>query len=413
MNSNPVTLAKMPGLLVAACVFLFGSLSLVLPSGYSYGPLLLLLIALVYLFIRPYPPLIREDKYLLVALLGYFALGTANNLIHHLPSHSYDNFARFLLAVPVLLLLLRLRVPPLFFWLGISLGALGGGLLAGWNFWLQGSERAEGFNNAIQFGDMAMLFACLLLAGLCSARQAPLWLRLVMLLGIAGGLLASLLSGARGGWLALPLALLLLYVLLRRHISLRNKRLLFAGCGLLLLSLYGLLQTAVVHERLAAGWQDLQTLQAPNRANTSIGSRWQMWHTSLAMIAERPVLGWGELQNYRNSQGQAEPLFTRYNHVHNDLLDALAKRGIMGGLGLLALYLVPALCFYRRARAPEANMSEPSASALAGLLLVASSAVFGLTQSFFSHSSGVMIYVFLLVILWAQLRHEASSPKGS
>jgi hypothetical protein len=45
--------------------------------------------------------------------------------------------------------------------------------------------------------------------------------------------------------------------------------------------------------------------------------------------------------------------------------------------------------------------------AYAGLILVIATFVFGLTQSFFSHISGAMVYVFMLVILWTQVREPS------
>ena len=148
---------------VSLSVFLFSALALSVSSGYTYGPVLLLLPALGYLLVRPYPVVNSGDKLIIVALLIYFLVGTLTNVVHHLPSREYDNFSRFLLVVPVLFLLLRFPVKPVFLWSGIAVGALGASVVAYMDFYIHGESRAGGYNNPIQFGDIAMLFSCLLL----------------------------------------------------------------------------------------------------------------------------------------------------------------------------------------------------------------------------------------------------------
>lgn len=401
MNSKKFALSSIPVVFISFAVFLFGALALTISSGYTYGPVLLLLPALGYLAVRPYPHLNSQDKLLIAALLIYFATGLATNLVHHLPSNAYDNFSRFLLAVPVLLLLLRFPVKPIFLWGGIALGATGAGLIAIMDFYVQGETRAAGHNNPIQFGDIAMLFACLLLAGFAWAKQHSRFMLAVFLLAIASGIFASLLSGARGGWLALPFAFGLFYGAMDLHKS-KKKTVVFSALLIVLVAVFYLLQeSGFLQMRIQEAMSDVQQYTQAQNANTSLGIRFTLWHSGLNLVAQHPWLGWGSVANYVNITGDSAAVFQRFNHFHNELLDALAKRGVVGGLALLILYVVPALVFYRQLKQCSVQVRP---LAYAGLMLVIATLVFGLTQSFFSHSSGVMIYAFMLVILWAQVR---------
>jgi O-antigen ligase len=401
MIFNKFALANIRFLFISIFVFLFGALALIVPSGYTYGPVLLLLIGLAYLFVRPYPQLVTADKCLIGALLLYFLVGVVTNFIHHLPSRYYDNFSRFLFAIPVLLLLLRFPVKPMYLWMGVALGALGAGLVAVVDFYVYGELRAGGYNNPIQFGDIAMLFSCLLIAGFAWAKQYSRNMIIIFGVCIIGGILASLLSGARGGWLVLPFALALFYVVNDFNKNTRNTIIFILTILCASVFAYYFLSPDVVRIRISNAISDIQQYVQTNNTHTSLGARIMLWQSSLPLIAERPLLGWGSVANYVNLSGNNADVFQRFNHFHNDFIDAFVKRGLLGGVALLMIYVVPGVLFYRQLKQCAAATVP---LVYAGLLLTMATFIFGLTQSFFSHASGVMVYVFMLVFLWAQVR---------
>jgi O-antigen ligase len=409
MLFNKFSIEKVPVLLISIFVFLCGALALVVPSGYTYGPVFLLLIALGYLFVRPYPVLNAADKYLLAALVTYFLVGAITNAAHHLPSRNYDNASRFLLAIPVLLLLLRFPVKPIYLLSGIALGALGAGYVALMDFYVHGELRAGGFNNPIQFGDIAMLFSCLLMAGFAWATHHSRSMIALFALCIFSGIMASLLSGARGGWLAFPFGLIAFYVANDFHKNKKKSFIFILSTVSIVGVAYYFFAQDLVHARLNDARSDLQHYFQTKDTSTSLGSRLALWQASFKLIAEQPVLGWGTLANYVNLSGDGADIFQRFNHFHNDFLDALVKRGVLGGVALLIIYVVPAILFYR-----QLKQCSPAKRPLvyAGLILVIATFVFGLTQSFFSHASGVMIYVFMLILFWAQVRLPDVNPNS-
>ena len=402
MNSK---INAIPSLVVSLSVFLFGALSLVVPSGYSLGAIVLFMFALGYAWVRPYPKLNNADWYVIAALAAYFIVGALSNLIHRLPHNSYDNLSRFLLAIPVLLLLLRIPVKAVFYWLGVAVGALGAGVFAVWDFYAS-NDRADGFTNAIQFGDIAIIFSCMLLAALSWARtQSKLVLSLVIS-GIAGGFVASLLSESRGGWLVLP-AVIAIFYWCGNYRSAKNTLLLVGVGAVLAVCIYWIPSIDFFHDRISDIFVELHGYQVDPTMNTAIGARLHMWKTSLVMIEQRPLLGWGSLSNYLAETGVRDAILADFNHVHNDFLDAWVKRGVLGAVALLTLYLLPGVAFCRALKTP---LPSARAAAMAGIVLVSGAFICGLTQTFFAHSSGVMIYVFMLVILWAQTRAADQQP---
>ncbi len=389
---------------VSLSVFLFGALTLSASSGYTYGPVLLLLPALAYLLVRPYPMLNLGDKLIITALFIYFFVGALTNIVHHLPSRGYDNFSRFLLAIPVLFLLIRFPVKPVFLWSGVAVGAVGAAVVAYLDFYVQGESRAGGYNNPIQFGDIAMLFACMLLSGFSWAKQRSSLMSALFFWGIVAGVFASLLSGARGGWLALPFAIGIFFIANGLYKNKKTTWIFAFALSCLVIAFYGSQESNFLQARIQDALSDLHQYTQAKNADTSLGIRFTLWQHGLDLIAQRPVLGWGSVEHYLAITGDSSDVFQRFSHFHNEFIDAFVKRGLLGVFALLALYVLPAIAFYRQLKQ---SPSQCNAHSWAGLMLILATLLFGLTQSFFCHASGVMTYVFMLVIVWAQARVTA------
>lgn len=90
----------------SVAVFLFGAVALVVPTGYSLGPVLLLLTSLMLVVRRSPRVLTASDRWVVGVLLLYGSVVGGLSL-WDLGSRGFDRPVRFLLAVPVLLLILR------------------------------------------------------------------------------------------------------------------------------------------------------------------------------------------------------------------------------------------------------------------------------------------------------------------
>jgi|SRR5690554_779561 len=383
------------------------ALCLAIPSGYSYTPALLSLCSLPILLIkRPQLQLDRSDWLLIGSLLFYFVVTSSINLYHGLSSSSYEEPSRFFLTLPVLLFLLAYPPRESYWWGGLIVGTLAAGALALWQVCVEERARAGGFMNPIQFGNISLLMGVMCLAGIGWARQQPhakLW-RYALYLAALAGAVASLVSGARGGWLALPVMLLLLYLACRRFAPKRTLALALAALAIGLVALYWVPQTGV-EARIDRAFLDYQNYSNGEHMSSSVGMRLEMWGSGAALAAQKPWLGWGE-SAYGNKltsmieDDRSRMIISHYDHVHSDTLDVFLRRGLLGLVALLLVYGVPFVlfaCKFKRARAGESY-------AVAGMMLVSAIAIFGLTQAFFRHNSGVTVYVFYMMVLWAYLR---------
>ena len=387
--------------------FLLMAIALVVPSGYSLGAVMLLLGSVVLLGKRGQLTLRRADLAIMAVFAAYALVVIAEAWWDGQGSRGMDRPARFLLAIPALLLVLAFPPRAGAIWAGLATGGILAGGWAGWQKLIEGVERASGYTYVIQFGNISMLSAILCAAGLGWALVQPrarLWVALLAL-GIAGGVLGSLFSGTRGGWVGIPVVLWVLYRGYGRDLPGKWKSLALVAVLVVGTMAYAIPQTGV-QSRVGQAVNDIQRYVNQENRTSSVGARFEMWKGAAHLIAEKPLLGWGENGYQLGMQQMADddvihPFITTFDHAHNEFIDATAKRGLLGLAVLLALYLVPMRLFARQLAAPDMQLR---AFAVAGVLLPVAYFDFGLTQVFLAHNSGVMVYAFLLPVLWAGFR---------
>jgi O-antigen ligase len=386
-------------------------LALWLPSGYSWGPVWLLLCALLTAE-RWWPAVrgqLRDWRWaalviliVLMALLWWIDTG---------PLAWFNNFgapAKYLLALPCLAYALAAPPSPGALWLGVAAGGVGGGVTALVQRYGLHMERALGYTNAIQFGDISLLFGLMALTALIlDWRHLSVAQRIALAAGGILGLTGSLLSESRGGWLALPLAWLAWFAGLWRGKGWRQGLRLLVGLTVLLTLVAGLLaglQLPEVEQRVALARTQAAAYEQRGEADTSVGQRLAHWRVALIMGRERPVLGWGSDYVAEKARlvaaGEGSPAILAFEHAHNEWLDMFARRGLIGVALLAAWFVLPILIFCPKRRRTVNESAPILAVRMTGLLLPVSYLGFGLTQVLFMHSSGHMVYLYGLVI-WA------------
>ena len=392
-------------------VFLYSAISLIVPSGFSVGAGMLVLGSLLLLKNREVL-VSREDKMIMAVFCFYFVVSVVMNLLHGEIIKEYDLPLRFLLAVPALLLLRAYPPSPALFWAGLIIGGILAGLYTGWqNLFLftDPRMRAGGHTNPIQYANISSIIGMLCLAGLgwsIQQKRSVYWVILLMC-GFFMGMLGSLFTGARGSWVGLPFCL---WILFRAYGGEVRKRYVLGGLATVIVAVavaYAIPRTAVKQRMSMAVSETLSYVKTRN-ANSSLGTRLEMWRVGFMAAAERPVLGWGKegLVKWESAEiadGRIDPLMEGNNHVYNEWLDAIAKRGLPGLIVLLALYAIPFQLFMKHAKTAS-KRAKPYA--VGGMMLIVNYICFGFSQVSLAHNTGVMILAFSTVILWGLLRGE-------
>lgn len=393
---------------------------LLLPLGDWLAPLALLLAAgLAWGHRRATGDTLRPLWLAGAALLGFvvaelMAGQRQGNLTLALPTAGAA-----LLAAAVVPAVSRLRPSLAWWWGGLALSGVGNGLWALWQVGVEGARRANGHGevNAILFGNLALLTGLLCLAGLGWAwqqRYRRAWL-VALLLGAAGGLLASALSGTRGGWLALPLATLVFYRAYLRGWPARRRWLTIAGVALVLTSLY-LMPQSGVQQRVGVAVGEATDYLA-GEPNGSVGTRLEMYSGAVILIARSPWggvghAGYGKAMGELVAENRVAPGASRHWHAHSDLLDAWVRRGLPAVFAVLALYLLPLWVF-----TPRLAAHDPAARSLAvaGVLLPVTFIDFGLSYAFFAYPVGILVYGGWLALLLAftASNHPSCDTEGA
>jgi O-antigen ligase len=407
--------------ITSLAAFLIAALALGLPSGYAYGTALLLggaLAAAPHWWRCPLPPAARW----LIGALVLMALVWLHGSDWSKGVSVLNKPLRYLLAVVCLPYVLRFPPRLGFLLAGLAVGAAGGGLRALFDTQVLGLERpwisATQTGDAIQIGDLSAVFGLM-----CWIQVVVYWrcwgwpMRLAMMACCGLGLLGSLLSQTRGGWLALALTMPLLLWLLARGVSRWRVWGGLAVLGLLLLSLSWPLWPQL-EQRVSWTVSEVAGYQHSGDAGTSIGQRLDHWQLAWAMGRDRPLLGWGNAgyaaeKARRVAAGQASAAVLDFSHAHNEVLDQFAKRGLIGVAGLSVLYLVPLALFWPRrqaAGAAEPAREDETCLRLMGVAFVVAHIGFGLTQVFFAHYNGVVVYLDMVVLIFAGIQAQKKPP---
>ncbi|MEW6021507.1 MAG: O-antigen ligase family protein [Pseudomonadota bacterium] len=386
-----------------ALVFMVPALCLTTGPGIGLASFLLLLSALCMprasraALARHWPAI----RWVVLAFLFNFVLVLLQFLLRpEQPGSSLEKQARMFFAASALAVVLVARPPRQALWWGAILGAIGAFALVAWQHLVLGIERPGGMINAITFGDIVLTLALLSLVAAIDFRRAGrtvLW----PLLGGLAGVLALVITGTRGAWLAAALgALVCVRYGLVRH---GRVRIVF-GVAVALVALLYLIPATSMQARVDEGIRDVRTWYAGGDKFTNLGIRLELWKGAGMLIAERPLLGRdhdvgrAELAQYVRA-GRLDAVVLPAQHLHNDALQALANGGVFGLLALFGILAAPFAFFARQARAAVERGQPPGTPALAGMLVALGYFAFGLTEMMFWSGKACIFYALMIFIL--------------
>lgn len=350
----------------------------------------------------------RELTYYAVSMFAMSAaIFLSQTYFLNYAAHPYDAASRYWLAIPVFLFLQRLHLSvfkALHF--AFPLAAIAGFLLA--------KETEYGFNIAtldkIHFGDFELIFSMLSLFSINWLSEDKWYIRLLKIFGCVIGIVASLKSGTRGGWLAIPVFIVIILYFKTSRISL--KILMSSLIAAMLFFTIAYISSAIFQQRVNSLVNDVTTFDQGNR-DTSTGVRWQLYKAALNVFLHHPIFGVGpegfalEMQPMLE-KGEITPLAAELGRgeVHNDILSKTAGMGIFGLMAILAVYFVPLGLFWKATKSASGQIRQ---SGILGITFVSGIFVFGLTVEFLNLTLATAFYSFTVAVLLAacyNIHHE-------
>lgn len=405
MINRKFTYAGMVEAVAALLLLLYPTLMFAVKGGMNGAFLLLLLLALSVAFVLPRElPSVTWDRELLVYLGAMAALPIAiflSQSYHHAYSgHPYDAASRFLLAIPIFILLKRVRFNVVtVVQYGFPLAAMVGCLMLKP---IGDGRMGIATLDLIHFGDFALMLGVLSALTINWTGRDALLLRGLKIAGLIAGIYASIASGSRGGWIALPIFLVIFIYFKYARIPL--KVLIALPVMIMMAGFMAYTLSQGIHQRVDETVSDVAAIHHGN-SDTSTGVRWQLFQAAVVVIAKNPFFGVGpegfahEMEPMLKA-GQVTKMAAELGkgEVHNELLSKTAALGIFGLIAMLLIYLVPLRFFYRAMRSGHAPVKQ---AGVLGLVFVSGFMVFGLTVEILNLTMAAAFYSLTVAVLLA------------
>lgn len=388
----------------AMLLLAYPALMLTVKGGMNAVFLFVLLLAFAAWIIRPagmsavvWKP--EWTAYVVAMFLLSFSILVSQMTYQNITAHPHDAASRYWLAIPIFLLLQRLSLHAIsMLQYAFPLGAIGGLLMARED----AGRLVISTLDKIHFGDFELILGMLSLFSLNWLGRDNPALRLLKILGGIAGIWASLTSGSRGGWLAIPLFIGFFF-----YFSMGKSFLKTIMASLLVAALAmtaGYFAIGTFHQRVNELANDVMTFNHGNR-DTSAGVRWQLYKAAADIFYRHPFTGVGpegfaaEMQPMLET-GKLTPdaAFQGRGEVHNDILAKATGMGVLGLIAILAIYLVPLRLFWR---ATKSGSDRVRRSGILGVVFVSGVFVFGLTVEFLNLTMATAFYSFTVAVLLA------------
>lgn len=353
------------------------------------------------------------ERVVLVGLLALFlapllSLVNADDLDSFLKT--YERYARFLLLIPVYLLVRGFRRD---LWPFLITGCLFAGPVLAIGAWYDVEilklPRAQGPYHPIVFGDIAVLVALMQIVWIVTATRSA-W-HASLLISLPATLYAVILSGTRGAWLTLVLCLPIVAYAFARD---RGKR--FSPTTALIVLL---LSVALIF----MAWPSLKQKYEQTLTNfrlwtegtlekNSIGNRIELWELAIQVWQDHPLVGSGagdfksHVKRAREDEGTG--FILEFDHAHSIYFHYLATTGTIVFIVMLFGLIVFPCRFFLASIGPPGLEGSPQA--WAGVVLISAFALFGLTETWTVRSPLMSLFAIFLPTLMAS--SVARRPSG-
>ena len=361
--------------LISLLFALFLIASVNLEYGMGISALLMFLISALALFYTQGNVLGGLEKIWLISILLFVGLVCIDILQGDANIGSLDAKSRWLLAIPVYLYVRRIGIDIRILTYGLIIALMVTGVNAWFQYEVHGVLLVG--RNHIHFGQISLILSLSMVPIIAQTKNG--FLRIVSGVALIFGIYAFIVSGSRGGWLALPIALLIL--LQYYKFSVVKSMALFGVFCVAFLSLYNL-SNSIVKQQVEKTFDSVNAYFQDDVVETSSGYRLEMLKTSYFILKENhSLLGAGE-NNYNSQvrglvkEGKVNESMSRFTDPHNQYLNNLIDHGWIGLLSLISLFFVPYVIFIKSIR-----LDDKTIYPLIGVLTVVTYSEFMLTTS--------------------------------
>ncbi len=267
-------------------------------------------------------------------------------------------------------------------------------------------QRASAGVNPMRYAVIALISSCVVINYRLAIKSGGFRLKTLLIVAGSMGLVACALTQTRGVWIAIPLLILLYgYYAFKKG----NRKYFIAtlfGGGLIV----GVgVQTDFVQKRVDATVKNVQQYRSGS-THTSLGMRLDVYKVSYVLIKGRPVWGYG-LGSFQGGVAlmaergvMSDDIYRQVSVLrtpHNEFIQALVERGVIGLIATIMLFFVPGCIFYRAAKSKSERIGYYG---LCGLSVLIVFFVAGQTGTLFNHNLFTNFYIIMVLLLVSQIR---------
>lgn len=254
---------------------------------------------------------------------------------------------RYFLGIFVVYLFLRLKfkIEKKYILYGVGVGGIVNGVVALYERYVLHMDRVDGWVGIAEMGtasSLLCLFSLIFFAFSNSKRE-----KIFFFVSSLFASCASFSTVARSAMISLIIAIFVLQIILFSKNRLLFKKLFFPIYGLIMVfSLLWIFPVSKDTFRLQQIQIDIDQY-AKNNPQTSIGMRFEMWKEAVAMFQMSPIYGMSTAMIAKNTNEIIQKSGSRIREAndlgvrgtkHSQIMEALAKRGVVGLLALLAFW---------------------------------------------------------------------------
>lgn len=305
--------------------------------------------------------------------------------------------SRFLLVMPLFLMLRHTGLMESAFKWGVWLGAILAGSWALYQHFGLGIQRVWGGTSGLinAFGDISLILGVMSIALFHQQWQKDKRWLVVALLAFGFGAYASLASGAKGGWISVPFLVWILAGLLPNpSIKKRVFLVALAGVGFALVVYF----VPFIYQRIEVVVPAIYQYFAFNIIfEGSVGVRLGLWHSAFLTFLDNPLFGTGAGTFHRELLQDIElglvpaPAGTT-SGAHSQLFESLVRFGVFGPLLIFSIY--GSFIYHCK----QSLVHNPGL-ATAGILMAIGFVDFGMVEHIWDINNAGVFFVLMMTII--------------
>jgi len=312
--------------------------------------------------------------------------------------------SRFLLVLPIFLMIRCYGFSERAIRWGVFLGAVAAGGYGLYQKQILGLDRADGGTSSLiaAFGNVSLIL------GIMSfALFQPLWRNQkrwasVALLALVFGIVGSLASGTKGGWMSMPVLCWVAVDLLERPTY--AKRFAMLSAFFILAALIWFF-VPFIQDRASVVVPAIYEYFVNGKvADGSAGVRLALWHSATLIFLENPLFGTGPGTFYAEkltliNMGLIPNYLPGLSHPHSQLFNSLVESGIFGPFMVFSIY--GSFIWYCRS-----HFEQNKALATTGILMAIGFMDFGLVEVMWDINNAGVFYTVMMVMIAGKLSHD-------